>query len=380
MTDLKMPTTLDATMNFNKTLSVYIPILRNQVTEEQIMEVFNKLDIGKVSRVDFINKTNKNQMVRQAFVHFEYWYETMTSIVLQQRILDTSINARLVYDDPYFWPLLPTHNPAPEQPEYAKETNIITMEIMQKRINNLEKSVQKLNIQQTIQNDTISQLYNNLSYNNAHIQTVHDSWVNLSEALNSQSISNKRQKPRVYTACQNLYESVVPNSASQENQDQTNTETMELDSLTLAPHSIPRNAYSTPTLDIHTQSSTLPRNAYSSPILQTLKSELNTDPPRVTRQYAFTSEMPVVESNIHSDMVQTPINQQLDFSSENLEFPRTQSSMAPAFINPPPPSPITSYSMPNIPDAVQRINPSCCGQVSDAWIPDFPPFKDEKTE
>ena len=55
---------------FRPQMSLYIPSVTSNTTEEQIKHVFKMLDLGVVSRVDFVEKDNGNSM---AFVHFEYW-------------------------------------------------------------------------------------------------------------------------------------------------------------------------------------------------------------------------------------------------------------------------------------------------------------------
>jgi hypothetical protein len=262
-------------------LSIYIPVISARIIESKIKEIFNLLDIGLVSRVDFINKTNNNRISRQAFVHFEKWYDTRSARNLQTRILDPTINARIVYDDPHFWPLLPTNNPAPEQPEYANETNIkeYNIAIMQSKVRELEETVRQLNIRNNIHESNIMCLFGNIKStipSDATTSNNQNSWENLSDALNSQSLSNKRIKSMSYT----------------------NTHVESDNNTTNIPYT---NEYSSPTL-------------HSLNLLSSLSS-LSPPPPPIKRQPKFT------------DQDRTP---------------------------------------------VQRVNPSCCGQISEAWFPDFP--------
>ena len=57
---------------FNETLSIYIPYVNEDVTVNDITNVFAK-NMGSVSRVDFIYNIKK---CRQAFVHFDKWNNT----------------------------------------------------------------------------------------------------------------------------------------------------------------------------------------------------------------------------------------------------------------------------------------------------------------
>ena len=57
-------------------ISLYIPYLQRNITEEMIKSVFLVQQIGIVKRVDFIPKLNKkNQLYNCAFLHFESWFE-----------------------------------------------------------------------------------------------------------------------------------------------------------------------------------------------------------------------------------------------------------------------------------------------------------------
>jgi len=70
----------------NSWTSLYVPFIPKDleldgvqlISEEPIKKYFeNQLDIGKVSRVDFITKESKHDpSALSAFIHFENWYET----------------------------------------------------------------------------------------------------------------------------------------------------------------------------------------------------------------------------------------------------------------------------------------------------------------
>lgn len=291
--------------SFSFTLSLYIPIISGKITEAFIKNLFHNLEIGEVSRVDFVNSTKAGRVKREAFVHFNMWYYTRTSSNLQARILDPQLDAKIVYDDPLFWPLLPTKNPAKEQPEYAKETNMkeYEMMIMRNKIAELEDRIKSLNFTNHARDANINYLLGN------HLPTgMHDSWVNLSGEINSQSLSNKRIKCEYRLPHQTAVNAVSP--------------------------------YLSPMVP------TLVRTP-STPPLPT-----NLSPPPIARQIAFSLSPlpsppppPLLSPNLHPSPVQAMPTQVHN------------------------PSPVPSLS----PMAIRRANSSCCGQVSDAWIPDAPP-------
>lgn len=108
---------------FRPQMSLYIPSVTNATNEEQIKRMFRILDLGIVSRVDFVEKDSGNSM---AFVHFEYWMINNSSYHLQERIL-TEGQAKIVYNDPYYWIVMENKNPR-SQAEIELENRIHFLE------------------------------------------------------------------------------------------------------------------------------------------------------------------------------------------------------------------------------------------------------------
>jgi hypothetical protein len=119
-------------------LSIYIPHVFPNITEDRVKQTFQDLMIGEVERVDFVPKVGKNgKEFKAAFLHFREWYCTDTAQNLQMRIVDPSQNARVVYDDPWHWQVLPNKNPrTKEQVEMEK-----TIFQLQERVQDLESQV-----------------------------------------------------------------------------------------------------------------------------------------------------------------------------------------------------------------------------------------------
>jgi hypothetical protein len=60
--------------------------------------------LGKVNKIDFVEKMGKNgNTYNSAFVHFEYWYDNISSVHFQERVKNPDKEARIVYKDPWFW-------------------------------------------------------------------------------------------------------------------------------------------------------------------------------------------------------------------------------------------------------------------------------------
>jgi hypothetical protein len=107
---------------FNTTLSLYIPrVVDTWANVEAISSIFNQLDIGNISRIDFVQKQGGNGIIYyQAFIYLSEWYDTTSARNLQERIMnyaedpENSAAARIVYDDPWFWLLFVNTNPVTE--------------------------------------------------------------------------------------------------------------------------------------------------------------------------------------------------------------------------------------------------------------------------
>tara|TARA_Y100000992_G_scaffold146188_1_gene97266 strand:+ start:272 stop:907 length:636 start_codon:yes stop_codon:yes gene_type:complete len=93
-------------------LSIYIPHVFANITKERIVDVFSKQSIGEVERIDFVPKKGKDgREYHMAFIHMKSWYDNDCVSNLQSRILDKTTDARIVYDDPWYWNLYENVNP-----------------------------------------------------------------------------------------------------------------------------------------------------------------------------------------------------------------------------------------------------------------------------
>jgi hypothetical protein len=91
-------------MSQSTVMSLYIPHVFGNVTKEMMIKTIEFQGLGKVEKIDFVEKMGKNgKIYNNAFVHFEYWYDNISSVHFQQRVKDTNKEARIVYKDPWFW-------------------------------------------------------------------------------------------------------------------------------------------------------------------------------------------------------------------------------------------------------------------------------------
>jgi len=103
------PNRLKSNMSFqvNQALSLMIPrVFPNWTDEQVIVDIFHKQHIGRVYKVSIIrmpDSKKRSYPIYQAFVYFSAWYETEIAYNFQQRIYGPSAQARVVYDDPWYW-------------------------------------------------------------------------------------------------------------------------------------------------------------------------------------------------------------------------------------------------------------------------------------
>jgi hypothetical protein len=93
--------------SINHNLSLYIPRVFANITKDRIAHIFESLNFGYVSRVDLVGKESADgKHYNSAYVHFDEWFDTTANRAFQDRVIDPSREARVVYDDPWYWIVL----------------------------------------------------------------------------------------------------------------------------------------------------------------------------------------------------------------------------------------------------------------------------------
>jgi len=85
-------------------MNLYIPYVRLDIEKKFIANLFEYLDIGQVSHIDFVKVNKYGQQYHSAYVYVERWYTTTVSQNFQERVKEKSVH--LVYDDPHYWVIL----------------------------------------------------------------------------------------------------------------------------------------------------------------------------------------------------------------------------------------------------------------------------------
>ena len=86
----------------NQKMSLCIPRILSNITKEYIHDIFNKLNIGTIHRIDIVR--NKN-LSNKAFIHFSKWNNGENADIVKERLLlDKDI--KIVYNNPWFWKIV----------------------------------------------------------------------------------------------------------------------------------------------------------------------------------------------------------------------------------------------------------------------------------
>jgi hypothetical protein len=92
----------------SSTYSVFVPRMFSNIREDRIVMVFNNLKIGNVNKVDLVSRTNKKgESYNMAFIHFNELYNTESANIFKHDVENPNKQAIVVYEDPWFWVVLP---------------------------------------------------------------------------------------------------------------------------------------------------------------------------------------------------------------------------------------------------------------------------------
>jgi len=112
------------------TYSILIPRVFINTNQNKIKKSFENLNIGIVSHVKFVVKADKfKKLYKNAYVYFQTWFDNDAAINLRNKIEDPTFTAKVVYNDPWYWIVLPNTSP-PTVIEHCLE-----------KIYNLEKDI-----------------------------------------------------------------------------------------------------------------------------------------------------------------------------------------------------------------------------------------------
>jgi hypothetical protein len=102
--------------NYAKNISIYIPYLDINISKYAVRRVFDRLNLGRINTVVFIN--NKNS--RRAYIYFNSWYTNPTAVNIKKRIIDgDSVTIVTDPNDTLYWKCY-LNNRYPKNCHYSK--------------------------------------------------------------------------------------------------------------------------------------------------------------------------------------------------------------------------------------------------------------------
>ena len=130
-----------STYHVKQGLSLTIPrVFPQYVDEEAMIDIFDRQQLGRVYKVNMIHMKGESRRrghpMYKAVVYFSVWYDNIIAYNFQQRIF-TQGDARVVYDDPWFW---------------------VAMENKEQRLSNNDKRIMRVAYQNYISEQRIEQL------------------------------------------------------------------------------------------------------------------------------------------------------------------------------------------------------------------------------
>jgi len=84
--------------------SLYIAHVFPNINKKRIAQLFEKLNLAKISGIDFVSKIGKDRKpYNSAYIHIDYWFDNVSARHFQEKIRSDAKESLLVYDDPWYW-------------------------------------------------------------------------------------------------------------------------------------------------------------------------------------------------------------------------------------------------------------------------------------
>jgi hypothetical protein len=142
-------------------LSVFIPYVFPNVTKDRISAAFESNTLGIVDRIDLVSKTDASgKFYNYAFVHFSHWFDNDHAARFLEKVEDPSRQARLVYDDPWYWIVLPNTGNVVQSGSRKQSISLSAhMDLVDvEYVSKLESEIAKLYLENMALKDTLNQM------------------------------------------------------------------------------------------------------------------------------------------------------------------------------------------------------------------------------
>ena len=98
-----MTTTFNLNLLAETQPSICIPRVFNNIAEKKIRQVFDELNLGKISRIDIKERTNeKGEVFNRVYIHFEKWFWNEDAQTARRKLI-LGKEIKIIYDNPWFW-------------------------------------------------------------------------------------------------------------------------------------------------------------------------------------------------------------------------------------------------------------------------------------
>ena len=83
--------------------SMCIPRVFENISESQVRDVFEQLDLGQLDHIDIIERrSEKGEKYKRIFIHFTHWYWNDDACAARRRLIEGK-DIKVVYNMPWFW-------------------------------------------------------------------------------------------------------------------------------------------------------------------------------------------------------------------------------------------------------------------------------------
>jgi hypothetical protein len=101
--------------------SLYIAHVFPNINKKRIAQLFEKLNLARISGIDFVSKIGKDgKPYNSAYIHIDYWFDNISARHFQEKIRSDAKESLLVYDDPWYW--IVNENISPKKSLFIQNT------------------------------------------------------------------------------------------------------------------------------------------------------------------------------------------------------------------------------------------------------------------
>lgn len=90
--------------------SLCIPRVFSEVTEKKIRQELDRIDLGKIKRVDMIMcRSERGELYKRVYIHFDRWYWNENAQIIRKNLIE-GMDIKIVYSNPWYWKVSANRN------------------------------------------------------------------------------------------------------------------------------------------------------------------------------------------------------------------------------------------------------------------------------